>query len=306
MGGFLDEFYKSTHKSTNGCKRLWFSLLLIKLLSIGSPAEANNIKSTDSNLAKIELEKHNTARVDGNLWYTPLLTDLLSMNSPAEANTNKVTDNSLENIEQKDSTDIIWNIERDTWIKFPASYREKFYDFLCNNPTMKDKDVRQYTIDFIKKKLSEDWWIDKSNQFGFIWSAVVKKITDKPLYKNNEEEDQKMREDYERTAIIVFKVGKAYAVWLVNHLNSISEEAITDSKRLDEENKNLWKENKKLLEKSLGMLRDRYNDYKRNPDNKYLEELIDIAKKVIPSCNEYGIDYTSVLSPEARKDLRIE
>lgn len=309
MKSFFNEVYEYTHKLTNKWKRLWFSLLLLKLLSIGSPAEANNNKVTDSNLAKIELEKHNTARVDENLWYTPLLTDLLK-SSPDEAN-NKTTDINLENIEQKDSTDIIWNIERDTWIKFPASYRERFCDFVYNHPTMKRDFIIEYTKKFIKEKLSEDWWIDKSNQLLFICSAIENKVSGESLYKNLEEINQKRKEDFKNTAIRVFRVWKAYTSWLINLANNISAKSEARSMELAEKNKKTEEDINKIKEDNIKKLKDglkelmeSYKEYENNPRDEVLKELRASAKRrLIPGCRENGINPHDFLTPEACKDL---
>ena len=85
-----------------------------------------------------------------------VLCTILSISNPAELKANSITDESLQNVEVVQSSDIVNNIQRRTWVSLPNLYLQKIQNFVLNDDVMRDSGNSKYTEDFIVKQMQSN------------------------------------------------------------------------------------------------------------------------------------------------------
>ena len=314
---------KSKLTKTKFWENLERAVILSIWLNFTSPIEAKTDDTVNNNLPNIEFVDSpvntgwNVATNDEdasrfaewlnlsntgfwkNLWYPTMLATTLNISSPIGAETSTSINDNLPDIELVDSPiDIIWNVERRTWIKFPIEYRTKLQEFVDNNEVMRDENALKFTEEFIVNQLEADWWISKPNQSLFIRAAIYQEITKKFFY-NWSDGDSNRLDEFQGAMDCWRKCMQEYREWFSAHMQKLYDEAYKRSTEMREKNR-------KWLNESLGQLKALYYSYKESPSDKLLQQMKNDAKELIPLCNKYGVDYKLILSPEICNFLGIK
>ena len=209
------------------------------------------------------------------LWATVLAT-FLNLSNWLDAKANIITDRTKENIEQVISPDIVDNIMQRTGVKLPAWYEEKVRDFVNQCDLLKDAQLAKITEDFIVEKMSKDLWISKENQMVSYLTLCFGLLLGKDLYPWPwEDNNNQMDEDFKKILPI-----------LTNDLREYSD--ITTPRIAT------------LIYTDLDALVQFYNTFKEDSQSVKQSDF-DIARqklrKLIRTCEQFGIDYQKKLSP---------
>ena len=224
------------------------------------------------------------------------LCTILSITNPAEVKANNITDESLQNVEVVQSSDIVSNILRRTWVSLPSMYTQKFKNFVSSSRILKDKDAVKFTEDFIVKQMQSNRWISKQNQLLFIWDAVYEQITSKNIYTWEDGNSARLSE-FEDVMDKVEQCWKSYNSWFKAYMRQQSANARQQSA-------DARQESIRALNKSLQSMKEFYYLYKQSPNLVTRDEINrakNDAKITINDCKRYWIDYRTKLSPDVRR-----
>jgi hypothetical protein len=197
-------------------------------------------------------------------------------------------------VEVVQSSDIVGNIQRRTWVSLPSMYTQKFKNFVSSSRILRDRDAIKFTEDFIVKQMQSNRWISKQNQLLFIWDAIYEQITSKNIYTWEDWNSARLSE-FENVMNKVEQCWKNYNSWFKAYMRQQS----ADARQRSIESINTW----------LNQLVRFYNLYKRNPrsvKSEELKEMEDYAKYVVQNCKQYNINYKTKLSPEVRRFYGID
>ena len=243
-----------------------------------------------------------------------MMVALFNSNSPAEARTNDAMDIHSQNIELVESpVDIIWNLEKSTWIKFPPEYRGAFQEFVNKYKILQDKNVLEFTEKFVAEEIKKDIWVkDKSDQILFLVTTVLEELTGDYLYYWDDGNDNRF-EEYSDVMDKLEDVKQRFGNWLDAHLKKLSADAQQRSadaqqRSADAQQRSAEYREKtiKSLNESLNLFKEFYDSYKQHPNDEQLEKFRKNAEELVPLWNKYGIDYKRVLTPEMLKFYGIE
>ena len=229
------------------------------------------------------------------------LCTILSMSNPAEVKANNITDESLQNVEVVQSSDIVSNIQRRTWVSLPSMYTQKFKNFVSSSRILRDRDAIKFTEDFIVKQMQSNRWISKQNQLLFIWDAVYEQITSKNIYTWEDGNSTRLSE-FENVMNKVEQCWDNYNSWFKSYMRQRSADA-------QQRSADAHKEIIETTNRRLNQLIEFYNLYKNNPSSVKQEDLVRMknnAKNVIKRCKQYNINYKTKISPEVRRFYDID
>ena len=257
------------------------------------------------------------------------LCTILSITNPAEVKANNITDEGLQNVEVVQSSDIVSNIQRRTWISLPSMYTQKFKNFVSSNRVLQNKNARTFTEDFIVKQMQSNRWISKENQLLFIWDAVYEQITSKNIYTWEDGNSARLSE-FENVMDRMEKCWKDYKIWFHNYMEQRSSDADRRSADARQQSADARQQSADArqqsadarqqsadarqrsidaLNSSLNNLIRFYNRYKKDPSSISDKEINQRKAKwqqVIQWCKQYWINYKSKLSPEVRRFYGID
>lgn len=192
--------------------------------------------------------------------------------------------------------DIIDRLNKTLGVHLPAEYEAKVRNTARSNETMRKglKLGGRFTEEFIIKQMSTSWGIDKQNQLIFIWSAIYEKITKQELYDGSDGDDKRVND-----------FGEIIAQWEICGNTYAAEYNAYIEKRIAELDK-------RMVDALIGGLHEVivfYGVYIENPYSVKPEEISqvkDITKKIIKDCNEYNIDYHSVMLEELGDEKKVD
>ena len=238
-----------------------------------------------------------------NLWYALMMVALFNSNSPAEAKTNDAMDIHSQNIELVESpVDIIWNLEKSTWIKFPPEYRGAFQEFVNKYKILQDKDVLEFTEKFVAEEIKKDIWVkDKSDQILFLITTVLEELTGDYLYYWDDGNDNRF-EEYSDVMDKLEDVKQRFGNWLDAHLKKLSAEAkqqSAEAKQQSAEAKQQSAEAKEKTEQTVNAIFDEiiscYNLCKTPSDFKKFESFKSNVENAISISKHFGFDYKTII-----------
>lgn len=241
-----------------------------------------------------------------NLKYALMLTSLLWISAWTEALAQS-QDRSIDKTEI--STDQFMNIlNQRLWVKLLSLYDTKVRNFMESNPVMRDRDTREFTMNFIVDQMKLNRWVDKSSQLLFIRDAIYSQVIWKDLY-DWEDWNEKLLEDYEKSVDMAETCGKKYSNELNLYLLRITEES---SRRTEESNRrteamiaNIMSQDSAWL-KNLIEIYDLYKKDNNSVTSWEIEKLKAMASHIISDCKKYWIDYKKILPEEVRRFYWIE
>ena len=93
--------------------------------------------------------------------------------------------------------DLVDRVSQAVGVELPSEYRLKVKDFVANDTIMRTRSATQFTEQFLKEQMKEDWGMSKMHQYLFMWSTVYEEITKKFLYDWLDDDDEVRSNDYE-------------------------------------------------------------------------------------------------------------
>lgn len=192
--------------------------------------------------------------------------------------------------------DIIDRLNKTLGVRLPAEYEAKVRSTARSNETMRKalKVGGKFTEEFIIKQMSTNWGIDKQNQLIFVWSAIYEKTTNQELYDGSDGDDKRVNDFGE----------------IINQWESCGETFAAEFNAYIE--KRIAEIDKRMVDALIGGLHEVivfYGVYIENPYSVKPEEISqvkDITKKIIKDCNEYNIDYHSVMLEELGDEKKVD
>ena len=90
--------------------------------------------------------------------------------------------------------DIVDRLDKALGVTLPSEYQSKLKTFVQSSLVFKDKDASELTEQFIKDEMKKDWGISKQSQLLFIWTALNEKINGEFLYEGSDGNENRLEE----------------------------------------------------------------------------------------------------------------
>ena len=256
-----------------------------------------------------ERESDNSSKKKSNrirkLWYG-LAIFLWLLGNPEKVNSQSFKDGAKEQTEQVTKYDMISNIQQKTWVNLPSEYEERVRNFINYCDIFKDRDVREFTENFIIDEMEKDRWyeIDKSKKMFFIYSWMSIPIAHEDIY-DWEDGNEEMLEIFEHVVDKIDDCWERYVKWLMEHMKTISLEAKQQSEEYKQQSGKYKQQSEeykqRILQSTSNTLKEIvaiYEAYKKNSNTAKPEEIAEvkkITKETIETCKQYWIDYKSII-----------
>lgn len=237
--------------------------------------------------------------------FIPILAATLFFANPSGVEAQNIWNQNRDKTEISTST-ILDRLNQSLWVSLPDEYNQKVLDFVLNDTIMRTISATDYTENFIKNEMKKNRWISKENQILFIWSKIYAWISRKTLYDWLDDDNETRSGEYSKALKTIRNSYEEYKKWFKIYMETKSSEYRQQSAEYDRQSAETREKIVKWLNESLGLLKESYYSYKESSDDEYLKGLRENAKKLIPLCIKYGVDYKAILSPEIRGALGME
>ena len=221
-----------------------------------------------------ERESDNSSKKKSNrirkLWYG-LAIFLWLLGNPEKVNSQSFKDGAKEQTEQVTKYDMISNIQQKTWVNLPSEYEERVRNFINYCDIFKDRDVREFTENFIIDEMEKDRWyeIDKSKKMFFIYSWMSIPIAHEDIY-DWEDGNEEMLEIFEHVVDKIDDCWERYVKWLMEHMKTISLEAKQQSEEYKQQSEE-YKQQSEEYKQQSGKYKQQSEEYKQQ-SGKYKQQ----------------------------------
>ena len=212
--------------------------------------------------------------------------------------------------------DLVDRVSQAVGVELPSEYRQKVKDFVANDTIMRTRSATQFTEEFLKEQMKEDWGISKKHQYLFMWSTVYEEITKKFLYDWLDDDDEVRSNDYENhlKTLIAFRENykkefKAYMERKSAEADRRSAEADRKSAEADRRSAEARLQSAEAAQTGLKNLIELYNLYKTDSSIVHQEEFEEVknhSKWIFQRCKELNIDYQAFLRKELRNEQKVK
>ena len=192
--------------------------------------------------------------------------------------------------------DIVNRLDKALGVTLPSEYKSKVKAFVQGSKVLEGLGVIP-TEKFIKEQMKEDWGINKQNQLLFIWDAIYEQITKKNFYDGEDGNKQRL-DDFENALDKIEACGKKYKQDYKAYMEQQSAEA---------------RQNRIMIAyyglyqiTSCYQLRDYAPESEIKDETWFWKDLKEYEKHVVNNCEEFNIDYRSLLPLEVQKFYGIQ
>ena len=193
--------------------------------------------------------------------------------------------------------DIVDRLDKALGVALPGEYQSKLKAFVQSNRVFKDDDASALTEQFIKDEMKKDWGISKQSQLLFIWTALNEKINGEYLYEGSDGDESRLEEFYS-IMNTYDECGNRYATAFRARMKEISAEA---KQRSAEADQRMMVMAYYGLYQMMSFYQIRGVAYESE-----IKEAKEYGKYVANNCEEFSIDYRSLLPLEVQKFYDIQ
>lgn len=192
--------------------------------------------------------------------------------------------------------DIVNRLDKALGVTLPSEYKSKVKAFVQGSKVLEGLGVIP-TEKFIKEQMKENWGINKQNQLLFIWDAIYEQITKKNFYDGEDGNKQRL-EDFEKVMDNIETCGKKYKQDYTAYMQQQSAEADRRSAEADQSIKMMTHYGLFLMVWSY--------QHRGAALESEMKRIKEFAEGYIQDCEEYNIDYRSLLPLEVQKFYGIQ
>jgi hypothetical protein len=206
---------------------------------------------------------------------------------------------SLPTAQAQSQENLVDRVSKAVGVTLPDGYQGKVKEDV-NSSKVLEGSGGEFTEQFIKGQMKENWGISKQNQLLFIWDAIYEQVTKKNFYDGEDGNKQRL-DDFENALDNVEACGKKYKQGYMEYMQRRSEEA----KRRSEEAK---KQSAECATDGLNQIIRYYLlcvNYPSAVVSNEVKETAEYAKHVIGRCKEYNIDYKAILCKELGEEKKV-
>ena len=206
--------------------------------------------------------------------------------------------------------DIVNRLDKALGVTLPSEYKSKVKAFVQGSKVLEGLGVIP-TEKFIKEQMKEDWGINKQNQLLFIWDAIYEQITKKNFYDGEDGNKQRL-DDFENALDKIEACGKKYKQDYKAYMEQQSAEAKQQSAEARQQSAEA-RQNRIMIAyyglyqiTSCYQLRDYAPESEIKDETWFWKDLKEYEKHVVNNCEEFNIDYRSLLPLEVQKFYGIQ
>ena len=192
--------------------------------------------------------------------------------------------------------DIVNRLDKALGVTLPSEYKSKVKAFVQGSKVLEGIGAIP-TERFIKEQMKENWGINKQNQLLFIWDAIYEQITKKNFYDGEDGNKQRL-DDFEKVLDNIETCGKKYKQDYKAYMEQRSAEADRRSAEADQSIKMMTHYGLFLMVWSY--------QHRGAAHESEMKRIKEFAEGYIQDCEEYNIDYRSLLPLEVQKFYGIQ
>ena len=227
--------------------------------------------------------------------------------------------------------DIVNRLDKALGVTLPSEYKSKVKAFVQGSKVLEGLGVIP-TEKFIKEQMKEDWGINKQNQLLFIWDAIYEQITKKNFYDGEDGNKQRL-DDFENALDKIEACGKKYKQDYKAYMEQQSAEAKQQSAEAKQQSAEARQQSAEARQQSAEarqqsaearqnrimiayyglyqitscyQLRDYAPESEIKDETWFWKDLKEYEKHVVNNCEEFNIDYRSLLPLEVQKFYGIQ
>ena len=196
--------------------------------------------------------------------------------------------------------DIVDRLDKALGVTLPSEYQSKLKTFVQSSLVFKDKDASELTEQFIKDEMKKDWGISKQSQLLFIWTALNEKINGEFLYEGSDGNENRL-EEFASIMNTYDDCGKRYETAFRAHTEQRTEEADRRSEEAKQRSAEYERRSAEAVQ-SMKMM-NHYGlflmvwsyQHRGAALESEMKRIKEFAEGYIQDCEEYNIDYRSLL-----------
>lgn len=199
---------------------------------------------------------------------------------------------SLPTAQAQSQENLVDRVSKAVGVTLPDGYQGKVKEYV-NSSKVLEGSGGEFTEQFIKGQMKENWGISKQNQLLFIWDAIYEQVTKKNFYDGEDGNKQRL-DDFENALDNVEACGKKYKQGYMEYMQ----------RQLAETRKGIIQKDSLGLKEMVKF----YSLFIKNPNNVKNEEIERskyLLRWVIPDCKKYNIDYKAILCKELGEEKKV-
>ena len=207
--------------------------------------------------------------------------------------------------------DIVDRLDKALGVTLPSEYQSKLKTFVQSSLVFKDKDASELTEQFIKDEMKKDWGISKQSQLLFIWTALNEKINGGFLYEGSDGNENRL-EEFASIMNTYDDCGKRYETAFRAHTKQRTAEYDRQSAEYDRQSAEYDRQSAEA-DQSIKIMTHYglYNmtwfyQHRGSAIESEIKKIKEFAESHIQDCEEYNIDYRSLLPLEVQKFYDIQ
>ena len=205
---------------------------------------------------------------------------------------------SLPTAQAQSQENLVDRVSKEVGVTLPDGYQGKVKEYV-NSSKVLEGSGGEFTEQFIKGQMKENWGISKQNQLLFIWDAIYEQVTKKNFYDGEDGNKQRL-DDFENAMDNIEACGKKYKQEFIASMQRRSEEANRRSAEADRRSAEADRRSAILIHcilvEMIGCYQLRNSAYENE-----IEKAKETAKKSIQMCNKFNIDYHALLPLEVQR-----